>query len=118
MPMTGWLRRIGGGGIAAIVAIALAVGTIGYRLLDAPRPESAAGATDPLATLERRAAAEPDNAGAWQALGFAYFELGRFADAATAYEKATRADPASAVLWSSLGEARVMASERDPMPPA
>ena len=116
--MTGWLRRIGGGGIAAIVAVALAVGTIGYRLLDTPAPEAEAGTTDPLATLERRAAAEPDNAGAWQALGFAYFESGRFADAAAAYEKATQADPSSAVLWSSLGEARVMASERDPMPPA
>ncbi|HEU5286519.1 MAG TPA: tetratricopeptide repeat protein, partial [Sphingomicrobium sp.] len=75
-------------------------------------------AADPLAALERRAQADPDNAGAWQELGFAYFELGRFADAATAYDKATRADPDSAVLWSSLGEARVMASARDPMPPA
>lgn len=111
--------RIGGGGIAAIAAIAIAAAAIGYRLMDAP-PESEPDQTqptDPLADLERRAEAEPENAAAWQELGFAYFERGRFADAATAYQRATGADPESAVLWSSLGEALVMASERDPMPP-
>ena len=112
--MKGWL-----GGIAAIVALTLAAGAIGYRLLEGSAEEPApSAATDPLTALEARANADPDNAGAWQELGFAYFELGRFADAAGAYEKAARADPDSAVLWSSLGEARVMASERDPMPPA
>jgi Flp pilus assembly protein TadD len=116
----GLLGRIGGGGLAAIAALAIAGGVIGYRLIDASGEDApdAAQPGDPLAELERRAAAEPDNAGAWQELGFAYFELGRFADAATAYERATEADPDSAVLWSSLGEALVMASERDPMPPA
>jgi cytochrome c-type biogenesis protein CcmH len=68
--------------------------------------------------LERRAEAEPDDAGAWQELGFAYFELGRFGDAAGPMAKRPAPDPNSAVLWSSLGEALVMASERDPMPPA
>ncbi len=118
--MKGWLGKIGGGGIAAIVAVALAAGAIGYRLIGSSGGETApaAAADDPLAALERRTRDEPDNAGAWQELGFAYFELGRFADAATAYEKATGIDPDSAVLWSSLGEARVMASERDPMPAA
>ena len=118
--MKGWLGRIGGGGLAAIAALAIAAGAIGYRLIDGSGEDSADAAAqpgDPLAELERRAAAEPDNAGAWQELGFAYFELARFADAATAYERATAADPDSAVLWSSFGEALVMASERDPMPP-
>ncbi|HEU4650014.1 MAG TPA: tetratricopeptide repeat protein [Croceibacterium sp.] len=127
--MTGWRGRIGaskvgGGGVAAIAAVALAAAAIGWRVLgggaagDAPAPASAAGAADPLAELERRAAAEPGNAGAWQELGFALFARERFADAAAAYEKAIAADSDSAVLWSSLGEARVMASERDPMPAA
>jgi cytochrome c-type biogenesis protein CcmH len=117
--VTGWLGRIGGGGIAAIVALMLAAGAIGYRLLDtAAEGPAPAAAADPLAALEARANADPDNAGAWQELGFAYFQLDRFDDAARAYEKATRADPDSAVLWSSLGEARVMASQHDPMPPA
>src|SRR5690606_25933941 len=84
----------------------------GETRIDQPQP------ADPLVALERRVEAEPHNAAAWQELGFAYFELGRFDDAATAYERATQAEPAGAVLWPSLGEARVMASERDPMPPA
>jgi cytochrome c-type biogenesis protein CcmH len=114
----GWLGRIGGGGIAAMLAVALAAGAIGYRLLGSPADQTVAAATtDPLAALERRARAEPGNAGAWQELGFAYFQRDRFAEAAAAYETAARADPDSAVLWSSLGEARVMASARDPMPP-
>ena len=117
--MKGWLGRIGGGGIAAILAVALAAGAIGYRLHGTAGDEAApAASADPLAALEQRAEADAGNAGAWQELGFAYFELGRFADAAAAYDKAARADPDSAVLWSSLGEARVMASERDPMPSA
>jgi len=114
-----WLGRIGGGGLAAMAALAIAAGAIGYRLSENADEGPAAGAPlDPLAELERRAAADPDNAGAWQELGFAYFELARFDDAATAYRRATEADPDSAVLWSSLGEALVMASERDPMPAA
>jgi cytochrome c-type biogenesis protein CcmH len=116
--MKGWLGKIGGGGLAALAALTIAAGAIGYRMLDtSDDAEDALAATDPLTQLERRAEADPDNAGAWQELGFAYFELGRFEEAATAYERATRADPDSAVLWSSLGEALVMASERDPMPP-
>jgi len=112
-----WVARIGGGGLAAIAAVVLAAGAIAYRLLDDPTPANSLDApTDPLAELERKANADPENAGAWQELGFAHFQAGRFADAAESYRRATRADPASAVLWSSLGEALVMASERDPMP--
>lgn len=116
--MKGLVGRIGGGGLAALAALAIAAGAIGYRLVDTA-PDDGQGEVqpaDPLAALERRAEAEPDNALAWQELGFAYFELGRFGEASTAYERATRVDPESAVLWSSLGEALVMASKRDPMP--
>jgi cytochrome c-type biogenesis protein CcmH len=112
-------ERLGGGGIAAIAAVALAAAAIGYRVLDATADDAAATAeplADPLTELERRAETEPNNAGAWQELGFALFAGGRYAEAAEAYERATRADPDSAILWSSLGEALVMASERDPMP--
>lgn len=117
MRVTGWLGRIGGGGLAAIAALTIAAGAIGYRMVGTSEEISpAAQPADPLAELERRAEADPDNAGAWQELGYAYFELGRFAEAAEAYQRATQADPDSAVLWASLGEALVMASERDPMP--
>jgi cytochrome c-type biogenesis protein CcmH len=115
----GWLGRIGGGGLAAIAALAIAAAAIGYRLVGSGEvsADTAAQPADPLTDLERRAEADLDNAGAWQELGYAYFELGRFAEAAGAYQRAAAADPDNAVLWSSLGEALVMASERDPMPP-
>lgn len=109
---------MGGGGLAALAAVAIATGAIGYRLVgESAQVASEAAVADPLAELERRARAEPDNPRAWQELGFAYFELGRFDEAADAYGRATVADQDSAVLWSSLGEALVMASEDDPMPP-
>jgi cytochrome c-type biogenesis protein CcmH len=112
------LGRIGPGGVAAIAAVALAAGAIGYRVLDATADNTpaATSAADPLAELERRAEAEPNNAGAWQELGYELFAQARYAEASAAYERATRADADSAVLWSSFGEALVMASERDPMP--
>ena len=51
-------------------------------------------------------------------LGFAQFDQGNYAEAVKAYAHATELSPRDAVLWSSLGEARVMASANDPMPPA
>ncbi|MEO6551663.1 MAG: tetratricopeptide repeat protein [Croceibacterium sp.] len=96
----------------------MAAAAIGYRIWHQPEAARAlAGAPiDPLAELERRAHAEPV-AKNWQALGAAYFGLGRFDQAADAYRAATKADPSIAGLWSAFGEALVMASARDPMPP-
>lgn len=67
---------------------------------------------------ELRAAAEnvSDDAAPWQRLGFAHFQRGEFSEASSAYERAVTIEPSEAVLWSALGEARVMASDRDPMP--
>src|SRR3569623_1103399 len=116
--MPEWARRIGGGGLAAIAAVALAAAAIGYRVWSqhAEAPERVTP-TDPVADLKRRAQAQPKDARTWQQLGLAYGELGRFDEAAKAYRRAVAADPKSAVLWSSLGEAVARASERDPMPP-
>ena len=102
-----------------MAAVALAVGTIGWRLIYDPSASdpAPAGPTDPLAALEADAKSNPRDAASWQRLGFAYFDAGRFADAAAAYAKATEAAPKNAVLWSSLGEALVMASADNPMPP-
>lgn len=69
-----------------------------------------------LEALEQKANASPNDAAAWQALGLAYFEEEQFGDAVRAYAKAASIDPAQAILWSALGEARVMASRTDPMP--
>jgi cytochrome c-type biogenesis protein CcmH len=112
-------RRIGTGGAIAAAAVVLAAGAIGYRAWQSapPPPPTASTAADPLAALEQKAEADPGNAQGWQELGFAYFQLDRFAEAANAYRRATEADPHSAVLWSSLGEALARASAHDPMPP-
>jgi cytochrome c-type biogenesis protein CcmH len=113
--------RIGRSGIAAIAAVAIAAGAIGYRIVKADDREAAQAPAAPkgsLAELQRHAESAPDDAAAWQQLAFAHFDAGNYAEAASAYEHATQINPGKAVLWSSLGEARVMASERDPMPPA
>jgi cytochrome c-type biogenesis protein CcmH len=106
---------------ASALLLAVAVGFSATRdragAPERPVPAAASSATaTPLEALEARASAEPGNPAAWMALGAAYFTQSRYADAANAYDKASRIGTASAALWSALGEARVMASERDPMP--
>ena len=112
-------KPVGKGAWVALGAVVLAVGTIGWRLAYDPSASEPppAGANDPLAALEADAKANPRDAAGWQRLGFAYFDAGRFSDAAEAYAKASEAAPGNAVLWSSLGEALVMASADSPMPP-
>lgn len=85
----------------------------------APTVAPAATATtsaDPLADLERQTRDNAQDPAAWRAYGAGLFDAGRFAEAATAFEQAARLAPAQAAVWSSLGEARVMASTSDPMP--
>lgn len=114
------------GGKAALLIGALAAAfAVGFAVMrDRPAaplpPEAPAAATAALpptiAALEQGVAAAPGSAAAWQALGLAYFEEGRFDDAVRAYGRATALDGKRALLWSALGEARVMASKSDPMP--
>ncbi|MFM5892922.1 MAG: tetratricopeptide repeat protein [Novosphingobium sp.] len=73
---------------------------------------------DPLTVLEARTRDNPQDGGAWSALAGAYFESGRFDEAAGAYDTAVKLAPQQAALWSGRGEARVMASAHDPMPAA
>lgn len=111
--------------IALILAGLVAAAAIGSAVLRHQSETAAPGdtatgaisAAGSIESLEQAADASPDDSGAWQRLGLAYFEAGRFVDAVRAYDKATLLAPGSALLWSALGEARVMASERDPMPP-
>jgi cytochrome c-type biogenesis protein CcmH len=106
--------------IAAFVLLAAAIGYTIWRdsagNSASPAPEARAAPSDQLAALEARTKSEPNNSDAWMQLGAARFDLGDFAGATTAYEKAVAISPDSAGLWSALGEARVMASESDPMP--
>lgn len=118
---TGWLRP---GRIAlavAIIAAGFAIGLAVNRQGGGTASTSAeAGAAaipaDPVAELEARAKASPEDGGTQTALATAYFDTGRFADAVNAFGKAIEANPGAAVLWSSRGEARIMASPHDPMP--
>ena len=107
----------------ALAGFALAF-AIGYSI-SKDRPKSAApiaaspvqsASPQSLEALEQKANSSPKDAAAWQALGLAYFEQELFDDAVRAYAKAAAIDPARAILWSALGEARVMASRTDPMP--
>jgi cytochrome c-type biogenesis protein CcmH len=109
------------------VAAAVLAGAVGYSQWGASSGDSAsesaeiaaaASAADPIAALEAAAQRNPESAEAWTALGSALYDAGRFADAAQAYAKGTAITPQNAGLWSALGEARVMASEREPMPAA
>jgi cytochrome c-type biogenesis protein CcmH len=108
----------GTGLILMVVAVLLAGGAFAYRSL-ADGDDGVPALTPPTgrAALEARVSENPGDVAAWQQLGFLHFDEGRFAEAAAAYARAVELDPRSAVSWSSLGEARVMASERDPMPP-
>lgn len=108
-----------------IAAFLLLAGAIGYAIwrdsannAAEPAPTATASPDAQLAAIEERTRREPQSADAWMALGAARFDLGDYPGAAAAYEKSVAIAPESAGLWSALGEARVMASPRDPMPPA
>ncbi len=59
--------------------------------------------------LEAKLKAQPNDADGWRMLGWAFFESGKYAEAATAYARATQLEPGKSEYWSSLGEARVLA---------
>lgn len=118
------LARIGGSRLVlllALIALGFAVGIAlrqrGTGAGDADTGSQTA-ANDPLSALEARTREATGDASAWAALGQGYFDSGRFADAVRAFERAARLAPQTAMFRSSLGEARVMASEHDPMPDA
>ncbi len=109
------------GALIALAATALLAGAVTWRLLDgtvsdSPANEQVTAAPQTLDELRLLAEQSPDDAVPWQQLGLAYFGQNMFVEAAEAYAKATQIEPNSAVLWSALGEARVMASASDPMP--
>lgn len=118
-------RTIGAGKIVLLAAALIAAVAVSYAIWTgrgeipaAASPADAADSTLSIEELEKRTKANPDDPGPWAALGLAYFHESRFDDAARAYEKASTLDPGKPMLWSALGEARVMADQKDPMPPA
>lgn len=101
-----------GAGVVAAFAVGLAVTR---EQKPAPAPVAVA-MPDTIEALEQRTEAQAQDVSAWRQLGAAYFERERYDDAARAYDRASALGPQTAAIWSALGEARVMASARDPMP--
>ena len=110
--------RMRGGILLLGLALAAVAAAVGYRSLDSGADGAAADDATPIEALEDRVAEAPDDAAAWQELGFARFEAGEFGEAAKAYRSAVKLDPGHASLWSALGEALVMDSRREPLPAA
>lgn len=68
-----------------------------------PPSGGAAQESDTHERLEAMAAANPDDPAAWTAIGNHYFQEGRSAEAAEAYEKALALDPSLVGVWSDMG---------------
>lgn len=105
-----------GAAVIALAAIGIAV-TRNHADKSAPAEQSASEPVADVPTmitqLEERLRANPGDAKGWAMLGWSYRETGRFADAATAYRRATALAPADATNWSALGEALVLAGKGD-----
>lgn len=113
-------------GLALVIAI-IAIGAAIWKRSTGTAPETAAATPavapqadvkDLISRLEAKLKENPDDAEGWRMLGWSFFETGRFAEAATAYRRATALAPDNADYWSSLGEALVLAGSGDVPPDA
>lgn len=107
-------------GAAALAIVAVGIGVSRNRTVaPAALPSATASAsTQPdvnamISSLEAKLKANPNDAEGWRMLGWSFFETGRYAEAATAYRRATQLQPNNADYWSSLGEALVLAGAGD-----
>ncbi len=116
--------------IALILAALLALGAIAVQVYRSMNDGSGAGTPvagndteqapsvdEVIAGLEKKLQENPDDAESWRMLGWSYFETGKFAESATAMKRATTLDPDNPEYWSMLGEALVMASDGQQVPP-
>lgn len=104
-------------GVAAVVALG-----VRYREGDdqGAAPSAAAPQTDApkgdvsqmVRALEAKLKANPKDAEGWRMLGWSYFNMSRFPDAARAYARATEQAPGDAGLWSALGETLIYAHKK------
>jgi cytochrome c-type biogenesis protein CcmH len=107
--------------VALLVAALIAAFAIGVAITRSPPADRAAAtpaeaAPTSIEALEQRTRDKPDDISGWRMLAAAYFEAGRYDEAARGYEKASVLAPDTPAVWSALGEARVLASKTDPMP--
>lgn len=107
---------------AFLGAAALLIVALGYSAMrdrgDTPEPVNVTAGTEAptLEELQASTRAKPDDPDAWARLASAHFEREQYADAVAALARATTLAPDRANLWSLLGEARIYANPRDPMP--
>jgi cytochrome c-type biogenesis protein CcmH len=114
------LPRIALGG-----ALALALGAAGYAVLGRDKAKTSVSAADAksdqtkmdvgtsISQLEAKLKENPKDAEGWRMLGWAFFQTQRFAEAASAYGRATQLAPNKGEYWSSLGESLVLAGKGD-----
>jgi cytochrome c-type biogenesis protein CcmH len=114
------ILTLSAGRVILILAALIAVAAIALSILksrkgsDAPAAESAAPATpvgdvaSMITALEKKMAANPQDAEGWNMLGWSYYNVGRYADAVKTYRKAADIDPKNAGYWSALGEVLVL----------
>jgi cytochrome c-type biogenesis protein CcmH len=104
-------------GVAAVVALGLRYreggGQGGAPSAAAPQAAASKGDVNQMVeSLEARLKANPKDAEGWRMLGWSYFNLNRFADAAKAYARGAEQAPNDASLWSALGETLVYAHKK------
>ncbi|KRB86041.1 hypothetical protein ASE00_04660 [Sphingomonas sp. Root710] len=107
--------------LIALAAVAIATMRSGSSSSESPSPEAMPAAGDlsaAISGLEKKLAANPDNAENWNLLGLGYYNVGRYADAVKAYARATSIDPNNAVYWSALGEVQVLTGPGGVIPQA
>lgn len=67
------------------------------------QPQISQSQTARILDLERMTRNEPDNVGAWQQLGNAYYDANRPENAITAYEKSLKLESKHPNVWTDLG---------------
>ncbi len=115
--------ELGGADIGAPAAEgAAAVAATGPVAADGTDPAASAAADAEVGRLvtglEARLAEKPDDAEGWRMLGWSYFNLRRFPDAARSYAKAVALDPRGEGYQSAFGEALVQAADGQVTPDA
>jgi cytochrome c-type biogenesis protein CcmH len=109
---------------AFLGAAALLIVALGYSVMrergEAPAAIniSADGDAPTLEELQAAVRAKPDDPDSWARLATAHFEREQYVEAVAALDRATTLAPDRSNLWSLLGEARIYANPRDPMPEA
>jgi cytochrome c-type biogenesis protein CcmH len=104
-------------GVAAVVALGLRYreGNSGQGAAPsaaAPQAAPKGDISQMVQGLEAKLKANPKDAEGWRMLGWSYFNLGRFPDAARAYARGAEQAPNDSGLWSALGETIVYSHKK------